>query len=191
MQQFDDAEIDNMIAELNPDINFKTIKHHDSNWAALKQAAAENHRFDTSRCIKTKSPTLMQFERHYGFVYRRFDGSSWHTELCQVDTENKSRGLTPNQRLLKDNIDTIFALKRVEHKLKWITPTNKTSKEYDPRYQLLQFGSSWMCCINDEIYEASNTRQPPNRTHKEITFSTRSAPLFTIENTNKILDIII
>lgn len=186
MELFDDRDIDQMIAELNPDINFKTVKHYDANWAALQQETKP--KFDTSRCVKTKTPTLMQFEKHYGFVYRRFDGTSWHTELRQIDTENRVRGLTPSQRTLKDNIDTIFALTTVEHKLRWITPTNKTSKEYDPRYQLLQFGSSWMCCINDEIYEASNTRRPPNRNHQEITFSTRQQPLFTLASTNKMLD---
>jgi len=188
MELFDPRDIDRMIAELNPDINFKTVKHYDANWAALQQETKSKFKFDTSRCVKTKTPTLMKFEKHYGFVYRRLDGASWHTELRQIDTENRVIGLTPSQRTLKDNIDTIFALTTFEHKLRWITPTNKTTKEYDPCYQLLQFGSSWMCCINDEIYEASNTRSQTNRNYQEITFSTRQQPLFTLASTNQLLD---
>lgn len=188
MDTFNHREIAQMIEDLNPHKNFKTIQHTDANWSALEQEARNPLAYDTNRCVKTKTPTLMQFDNHYGFVYRRFDGTSWHTQLCQLDTNNTPTGLTALQRTLKDNIDTIFALTHAEHTLKWITPIDKKTKKFDTRYQLLQFGSSWMCCIDDAIYASSTQRRPPNRSHTEITFSTHAEPVFSVALTREILN---
>ena len=180
----DSKDFDKLIQELNPHV--QTGKQYDVNWENLRRE--KSNPFD--KTVKTKTPTLLKHENHYSFTYRRYDGAHWHTELCAVDTKMTKAGLTSNQARLRDNIDTITALQGGP-KLVWITPeTNKTFK-FDSSYQLLRYEDCWLCCINDAIYAESNRRQQRDRNYIEITFSTRNAPVFTIEQTNSILDRII
>lgn len=184
-----DNEIQEMLEELNPELKHSPITH-DANWAKLQKEQRNRVVYDMSRTEKTKSPTLLKHENHYSFVYRRFDGSTWHTELCAVDTKMTKAGLTPNQFRLRSNINTIMTLKRGP-KLEWITPeTNKTFK-FDSRYQLIRYENCWMCCIDDAVYMESNRRQQTYKDYTEITFSTKTAPVFTIDSTETILDRII
>lgn len=182
----DDQEVDQLIKQLNPDL---VGKEYDANWEQLKRSHTTS-RYDFDRTVKTKTPTLLDFESHYSFLYRRSDGAHWHTELRDIDTEFHKQGLTSEQRRLKDNINTIFALKQFGSKCVWITPINKQNNCFDPTYQLLKIDDAWFCCIQEKIYAVSNTRTT-TRGYTEHTFSTKNNPLFTIESTEKILDRII
>lgn len=183
MEHWLDAEdIQKLVYELNPQL--QTGKQFDENWEKLKRE--RSNPFD--KTVKTKSPTLLEFEKNYSFVYRRYDGAQWHTELRDIDTEYRKTGLTPDQHILKDRIDTIMVLSDGGFKIKWITPVDQTSDRYDPTYQLLMINGSWYCCINNKIYATSNSRKPPNREYVEHTFSTKNPPVFTLESTNEILD---
>lgn len=155
----------------------------DVNWQQLKQS--RKPKFDFHKTVKTQSPTLMLFEKHNGFVYRRWDGAHWHTELRQLD---RALGLTSTQRRLKDSIDTLLVLKHAGFKLTWQTPLIKDSGDFDPRYQLLTDGEIWYCCINDKIYSQSNQRVRQDKGYTEITFSTRCDPIFTQHSVEQLLD---
>lgn len=165
----------------------KTQKNYDSNWEKLKSERPNPF----ERTVKTQSPVLLEFENNYAFTYRRFDGAHWHTELREVDTKYKKRGLTETQKRLKENIDTIMVLKDFGERIQWITPTIKACGSFDPRYQLLRLGESWMICIGDSIYDTSNRRRQESRNYTEITFSTKQKPVFTLESTEEILNRII
>lgn len=177
----DDKQIDAIIQELNP--HLQTGKGYDVNWENLKKERVPV--IDFERTIKTKSPTLLEFERNYSFVYRRYDGAHWHTELREIDSV---KGLTCVQRQLKDSIDTLLAVTHSEIQLKWRTPIVKKTNQFDPRYQLLTDGITWYCCINDCVYEQSNRRLKQDRGYTEITFSTRNDPVFTQSTVDALLD---
>jgi len=181
----DDNEMAQMIAELNPQL--VKGKQYDANWENLRRE--KSNPFDNT--VKTKTPKLLEHSKNYSFVYRRYDGAHWHTELREIDTEFKKVGLTPNQKRLKENIDTIFVLKHFEHKAVWITPIVKKTDAFDPIYQLVRIGLEWYCCIDDALYAISNSRTPNYKEYVEHTFSTREEPLFTLESTETILDRII
>lgn len=185
MTDFTDDEIANIIAQINPDLS--KGREYDANWQNLRRE--RTNPFDT--VVKTKSPTLLEHQNSYSFVYRRYDGAHWHTELRYIDTEQRKVGLTREQRHLKDNIDTIWLYKNGPNKPVWITPIDQSTDQYDPRYQLIRIGAAWYCCIDNVIYETSNRRQPPNKEYHELTFSTRNEPVFSIESTEAILDKII
>lgn len=177
----DDSEVDALIQTLNP--HLQTGKQYDSNWELLKRERAPL--IDFERTVKTKSPTLLKFEHNYSFIYRRHDGAHWHTELREVDNV---KGLTSTQARLKDSIDSLLALTHSSIHLKWITPIDKRTKQFDPRYQLLTDGKIWYCCINDCVYEQSNCRYRADKGYAEITFSTNNPPVFTQSSLNKLLD---
>jgi hypothetical protein len=177
----DEPDIDALIRELNPSL--QTGKDYDANWELLKRERVPLIDFEST--VKTQSPTLLEFERNYSFVYRRYDGAHWHTELREVDSV---KGLTTAQRQLKDSIDTLLALTHSGIHLKWRTPIVKKTNQFDPRYQLLTDGNTWYCCINDCVYEQSNRRQRKDKGYTEITFSTRKTPVFTQTTVDLLLD---
>jgi hypothetical protein len=182
----DNDLIQQAIKELNPDLPMTKGRDYDANWENLRRE--KPNPFD--KTVKTKTPSLLEHPKNFSFVYRRYDGAHWHTELRDIDVEFAPTGLTGNQKKLKENIDTIFAIKSVDAKLIWITPTNK-SGDFDPRYQLVRLGNEWLCCINDALYECSNSRKQDYKEYVEHTFSTKNQPLFTLESTEAILDRII
>jgi len=161
-------------------------KTYDANWTKLKQERTPI--YDMSRCVKTQTPTLLKHEKNYSFQYRRWDGAQWHTELREVDTKHKKQGLNETQKRLKENIDTIFVLGKYPHKPLWITPIEKKTNSFDPRYQLIRIDNVWYCVIDHNVYEQSNTREIQNRGYSEITFSTKKEPVFTLELTEALLD---
>lgn len=179
-------EIQSMIEELNPELKHKPVIH-DANWAALQREQGTNIRYDMTRCVKTRSPTLLQHQNHYSFTYRRFDGAHWHTELCAVDLQQPKAGLTPSQYELRDNINTIMALKDIP-RFQWLTPETQKTFAFDSRYQLLRYHNHWACCIDNAVYLESNRRQQKYKDYVEITFSTKNKPVFTIDSTKAILD---
>lgn len=180
----DDDLIQQMIKELNPGIVSGSGRDYDANWEKLKR---ETHN-PFGKTVKAQTPVLLEFEKNYAFTYRRYDGAHWHTELREVDTKYKTQGLTETQKHLKENIDTIMVLKHFGERIQWITPTIKACGSFDPRYQLLRLGSSWMICVDDKIYETSNRRRQESRNYTEITFSTKQSPVFTLDSTEAILD---
>lgn len=176
----DTEEVDKLIQELNP--HLQTGIQLDTNWQKLK--LERKPRYDFDKTVKSQSPTVMLFENNQGFVYRRWDGAHWHTELRDID---EGTAFTASQRRLKDAIDTLQALTQ-NLNLKWITPLNKQSDSYDPRYQLVTQGDRWYCLIDNKLYEESNRRQQTGKTYTEITFSTRNKPIFDIDTINQLLD---
>lgn len=182
----DSNEINDLIKQLNPDLEQGKI--YDANWQKLRREQQQKIFYPLDNCVKTQTPTLLDFETNYSFTYRRFDGAHWHTEIRDIDTKFRKQGLTPLQKQLKDNIDTIFALKNFERKPQWITPVDKKTDNYDPRYQMVKIGSVWLCCIDNCLYESSSRRERQDRGYYEIRFSTNRKPLFTKESTDKILD---
>jgi hypothetical protein len=166
-----------------------SAKTWDENWSKLK-FEKQSHVIPDP-VLKTKTPTLMLFDSGgVAFNYRVFDGASWHTQLCVVDTEMHKTGFTSEQRRFVDNYMTIVALKQLPTP-KWITPERKDTFALDSQYQLMQCVDSWFCMIGTEIYEESNRRQQPGREYTEVTFSTRNKPLIDLQTTEKILDKII
>ena len=177
----ENSEIDQLIAQLNPQL--QTGKQYDANWEQLKRERKQKIDFD--RTTKTQSPTLMDFDSHQGFVYRRYDGAHWHTELRNLDRD--LTGLTPAQHTLKDLLDTLRVVTDLDVQTQWITPI-KESKTFDPRYQLIHTGKEWWCVINDCVYAESRRRRRENRGYTEITFSTKLEPVFTQQSLNTALD---
>jgi hypothetical protein len=182
----DQEDFDTLINQIN---NVPTAtREHDANWAALLREKNQKNRYNTDAVVKTQTPTLLKFEKNYSFVYRRFDGAQWHTELREVDTEYRCHGFTEKQKRLKENVDYILSHSGFNYSAKWITPVIKKTNQLDPAYQLIQIGDSWLCCINNSIYENSSYRHQPTRSYAELTFSTKAKPLFTLESTETILD---
>lgn len=178
------SDIEILIKQLNPEL--EKGRDYDNNWEMLKKE--KQPLFDLSRCVKASTPTLFVFENHFSFSYRRFDGAHWHTELRAVDIEQRSNGLTSEQRLLKDAVDTLLALTNSDFKLKWITPINQNTNQFDPRYQLIKMNDEWLCVINGKAYLESSNRVRQGRNHAEITFSTREKPVFDLNTINDKLD---
>lgn len=176
-------EIDQLIEQLNPQQPQPTVTQ-DRNWQLLRQ---ESHirRDPFQQTVKTKTPSVLEFEKHSGFTYRRSDGAHWHTELRNLDP--KKTAFTPQQHVLKDLLNTVFALTQSEHKIEWMTPLTKQD-EFDPQYQLFKYNNEWYCLIDNCAYAASNSTVPRGKNYRQITFSTREQPVFTIEQLNKILD---
>ncbi len=156
-------------------------KNYDANWENLKRES--RRKIDFEKAVKTKSPTLLQFESHYSFVYRRYDGSSWHTELRDLDTRIPKRGFTESQARLRENVNTLLALQHCDIQLQWFTPENKKTKHLDPRYQLIKGGDQWYCWINGAVYAESTRRHVDGRNYTEITFSTHNPFVFNLEST--------
>mgnify|MGYP005995783937 CR=1 FL=1 len=186
MIDFTDDEIKKLIEELNPGV-FDHSKKFDLNWEELKREAQTYPiRYDLDRSVKTKTPTVLAYETGYfGFVYRRYDGAHWHSEYCTVDTEHYKCAMTENQNLLRDNINTCLNFLKLP-RVQWITPEN--NGKFDPRYQLMRCEDRWFCMIKDKIYEESSRRKQENKTYEEIYFSTNNKAVFTVEETNKLLD---
>ncbi len=161
-------------------------KNYDNNLESLRQE--RKLKYDLNKCVKTQTPILLKHENNYSFQYRRWDGAHWHTELRQVDTERISQGLTEKQKRLKENIDLIFSLKHFEFTPRWITPLEKGTNNFDPRYQLIRIGDIWCCVINNSVYESTNYRKQQYKNYIEISFSTKNEPLFTLESTEALLD---
>jgi hypothetical protein len=184
MEDFSSDEIQDLIEQLNPDYQQHTGKDYDANWDKLRRERTDPF----AAVVKTKSPTLLQHPKNYSFVYRRYDGAHWHTELRSIDTEQRKVALTGEQKRLKDNIDTIWMYTNAPNKLVWHTPIDQSTDQYDPRYQLITIGAAWYCCIDNKIYETSNNRQPPNKAYQELTFSTAKPCVFSIQSTEAILD---
>jgi hypothetical protein len=173
-------DLDALTAQLNPSL--QTGLGVDYNLQQLRSERSQILDFSTT--VKTQTPTLLEFDKHWGFSYRRFDGASWHTELRDVYEDH---ALTSTQRQLKDAIDTLQVLAHTNLGLKWITPRNK-NQQYDPRYQLLRQGNTWYCCIDLKIYQESTRRRRVDRGFTEITFSTKEKPVFDIETIDALLD---
>jgi hypothetical protein len=174
-----------LIKALNTHIDFDSPKpqYHDVNWERLKQ---ERH---NPQCavVKTSTPKVYAHAKHFSFSYRAFDGISWTTELRNINVDKPTHGCTSEQVTLKDSLQTVFALADCSIRLKWITPTNAEG-DFDPRYQLLLINNTWYCLIGNEFYKQSNSTVPQNKTHQEITFSTRNPPAFTQASIDCILN---
>lgn len=174
-------DIDAIIKQLNPHLNVG--KQYDTNWELLKQEKPLH--YDTEKTVKTQTPTLYVFEKNVGFSYRRHDGAHWHTELRELDPDKS--GLTPAQHRLRDSINTLANITNSDLPLTWMTPYKKQGG-FDPRYQILKTEDTWLCCINNKIYRASNCRTRKDKPLTEITFSTRNAPLFEQSQLDTLLD---
>lgn len=181
----DSEDFSKLIEELNPQLN--TVRDYDANWANLRREVATKPD-PFARTVRTRTPALLEFEKNYSFVYRRYDGAHWHTELRDVDIKYQKSALTSEQRRLRENLATILALKDCEYTPVWITPVDQRTDQYDPKYQLVRIHTLWYCWINGGLYEVSNTRKQPGKTYHEHTFSTRNKPVFTLESTESLLD---
>jgi hypothetical protein len=170
---------------LSSNLNSKTIKHYDNHWDALKRESLSRNLNPT---VKTKSPILFDFGTHLGFCYRRFDGAAWHTETANIDTEQNSPSLTETQSRLRDNINTIMALTRQTFKIRWLTPYNNKTKTALNRYQIIQIDGDWACYIDNAVYAASRHTAKNNKNYTEIGFSTNEPPLFSLTQTEELLN---
>lgn len=173
-------DIDTLIAQLNHTLPLP--KDYDQNWEALKRERANPF----LKCVRTQSPALMLFEKHQGFVYRRWDGAHWHTELRNLSEQT---AFTPAQAQLRDSLQTVCAVGKLRLNLQWYTPVHERS--YDPRYQLIHTGTEWWCVIDNCVYAESTRRQPENRGYTEVRFSTRKSPVFTPAQLASALDALI
>jgi len=174
-------EIAAMLKELNPELAHTPVEV-DSNWQKLQ--IESNQLRHTSNCIKkTQTPTLYDFDKEwYGFSYRGHDGAQWTTYTRNLFAN--TRGLTSQQKELKDCLDTVLNLTGIDIKPKWYTPVD--NQTVDPHYQLIKSGLEWWCVIGDSVYAQSSSRQI--RSHTEIRFSTKVEPVFTLESLNNTLD---
>lgn len=179
----DSNEIETIIEQLNPQL--QTGKAYDANWQLLKKENSQTEHYLLSGALKTQTPTLMLFDKHQGFVYRRWDGAHWHTELRNI--QRGKTAYSEQQSLLKDAWDTLLALTNTNIKTTWYTPYDKQGT-FDPRYQLIECDQTWYCFINNSVYEESNRRVKQARGYTEITFSTKCKPVFDLEMINQALD---
>jgi hypothetical protein len=172
------------IKALNPELCWDNPpQYYDANVDRLRQERKQHY----ARVIKTQTPMIYVHAKHFSFSYKAFDGSSWTTQLRNIDVDKPRHGLTPQQHKLKDSLQTVLALSDAGIKLKWITPTTQDN-QFDPTYQLLLIKDVWYCCIGDQFYAQSTVRTPPNRDHKEITFSTNNPPIFNQATVDALLD---
>lgn len=187
--EFDEQEINNLIEQLNPGYSVPVAAKitEDRNWNLLKQEKLQRDLFKP-KTVKNQTPTLLQFENHFSFMYKQHDGTSWETQLRNLETKVRSVALTETQRQLKENIQIILSRAEEEFKMTWITPTILKEKTFDPTYQLVRFNQDWCCCINNKIYSASRINTRSNRGYIEYGFSSTAKPLFTVEQTKKLVD---
>lgn len=177
----DETETDKIIRQLNPQLH--KGKQYDTNWELLKQEKPLH--YNTEKTVKTQTPRLYVFEKNVGFSYRRHDGAHWHTELRELDLDKC--GLTQAQHRLRDSINTLANVTNSDIKLTWITPYLK-SGAFDPRYQIIKTEDTWLCCIENKIYAASNRKERKDKAQIEITFSTTNKPVFEQSQLDTLLD---
>ena len=159
-------------------------REYDANWEQLRNE--RKPLIDLERTVKTQTPTLLEFDKHVSFTYRRWDGAHWHTELRNIDTKAPP-ALATEQRTLKDSIDTVLAVTHSTQKLSWYTPIDAQGR-YDPRYQLCKDANNkWYCCIDNSIYSCSNSRAKADRGYTQHTFSTREPAVFNQHTLDKLL----
>ena len=174
-----------LILELNPHLA-KGVSV-DANWTRLQlERAKPKPRFDTTHTVQTQTPTVLEFESHNSFTYRRNDGAHWHTELRNLDN---TRGFAPEQAQFVDSFNTLLSVQQLES-FKWHTPITPQG-DYDTRYQLAKRNNTWYCLIDLKLYKASTRRLREDRGYTEIQFSTRNTPIATLEQCEELLDILL
>lgn len=175
-------ELEQLTLELNPQLQLGTAK--DVNWQRLQlEQSTPRPLYDTQRTVRTKSPTLLDFDTHQGFVYRRWDGAHWHTETRNLTAQT---GYTTQQALLLDSLRTVLAVGDVDLDIEVYTPHKH--EQLDTQYQLIKLNTEWMCVIGDSVYAESTRRTRDTRGYVEIAFSTRNEPVFTQHSLDTALD---